>query len=610
VAIISPPKQIINKLHQKAEEGELKVLNALETLPDDYEVYFQSYLNGDRPDFIISRKGGGVLLIEVKDWNLEAYKIKSNWNWELKANGTTIKSPFKQVYKVKQNLIDLHIHGLYELIRDYPKIKMCIKTCVIMTTVTTDQFRDFLFSFEVNSPDKYKNHVNYCYPLGFDKLNQEGVLELMNQTWIGRRSYYFKDEIYDLFKRHLKSPIHLKEEGIEIPYSSTQLTLMESSPVRRKIKGVAGCGKTVVLAGRVVNSALRTGGKVLVLTYNITLINYIKDRIRDVQKTFHFSSFDITNYHQWFIGEANNYNLEIKGLDSWEEEHFFREVQDRIKKYDAIFIDEVQDYHQAWLNMLTNYFLKKDGEFVVFGDEKQNIYDNPLDEQKNISITSVPGRWNRSLKKIYRFRGTLTKIAYEFQNLFGDKYNLDEDDSPPTLELDFSDRTLQYLDIDPTANSDDIVDIINYVFQEYDVHPGDATIMMSYIRNLRVLEQSFRTKMGEKTERTFASQEAFEEICKEFPEDHPQHHSELEKLNRREKVFFYAKSGLTKFSTIHSFKGWESDTIVLILDKNRGGYLGSEELIYTGLTRAKSNLFILNTGANKYKEFFEEFSNK
>ena len=92
MAILSPPREIIEKLHQEAEPGEIKVLDALMCLPDTYQIFFQSYLNGDRPDFIIVRKGGGVLLIEVKDWKLSHYSIQPDWNWNLKKNNAKSKN--------------------------------------------------------------------------------------------------------------------------------------------------------------------------------------------------------------------------------------------------------------------------------------------------------------------------------------------------------------------------------------------------------------------------------------------------------------------------------------------------------------------------------------
>lgn len=65
-----------------------------------------------------------------------------------------------------------------------------------------------------------------------------------------------------------------------------------------------------------------------------------------------------------------------------------------------VFIDEIQDYKQEWLDLIINYFSHKDTEIVVFGDEKQNIYDRELDENKEIKTTGISGQWNRSLKNL------------------------------------------------------------------------------------------------------------------------------------------------------------------------------------------------------------------
>ena len=73
-----------------------------------------------------------------------------------------------------------------------------------------------------------------------------------------------------------------------------------------------------------------------------------------------------------------------------------------------------------------------------------------------------------------------------------------------------------------------------------------------------------------------------------------------------------------KMSTIHSFKGWESKNVILLvdidssttlmdLDNDSDPYiigLESQALIYTAITRAKENLFILNLGNFIYDKFF------
>jgi len=53
-------------------------------LNDTYEVYFQPFLNGDNPDIIIMRENSGVMIIEVKDWDLDSYELNEKRNWVLK----------------------------------------------------------------------------------------------------------------------------------------------------------------------------------------------------------------------------------------------------------------------------------------------------------------------------------------------------------------------------------------------------------------------------------------------------------------------------------------------------------------------------------------------
>jgi hypothetical protein len=63
-----------------------------------------------------------------------------------------------------------------------------------------------------------------------------------------------------------------------------------------------------------------------------------------------------------------------------------------------------------------------------------------------------------------------------------------------------------------------------------------------------------------------------------------------------------------KISTICSYKGWEAENVILVIQsvsKEDTDTDNCPELIYTALTRAKKNLFIINLGNEKYHHFFE-----
>lgn len=79
---------------------------------------------------------------------------------------------------------------------------------------------------------------------------------------------------------------------------------------------------------------------------------------------------------------------------------------------------------------------------------------------------------------------------------------------------------------------------------------------------------------------------------------------ELNDVRRSKKFNFQPKNGLLKLSTIHSFKGWESHTLFLIIS-NKVTTKTTEELIYTALSRAKNNLIIYNLGNVGLNDFFQ-----
>lgn len=76
MAIFYPSLEKISMFKVPATVGEWTLLEFLKNcLDDSFEVYFNPFLNGDRPDVLIMRKGYGVMIIEVKDWNLNNFRL-------------------------------------------------------------------------------------------------------------------------------------------------------------------------------------------------------------------------------------------------------------------------------------------------------------------------------------------------------------------------------------------------------------------------------------------------------------------------------------------------------------------------------------------------------
>ncbi|WP_339848319.1 NERD domain-containing protein [uncultured Dokdonia sp.] len=714
MATLIPSLQKILLQKVKPEEGELHLLKFLDKeLDDSFEVYFNPYMNGDRPDIVVMKKDQGVLIIEVKDYHLDKYELDERKNFVVKSTkAKTYKSPISQVLKYRDNLFDLHIESLLE--RKIVNIKNfnIVSCAVYFHNAHSNQINQLLVEPFVEQY-KYQKFLKYNIDLlGRDNLNETDLNKLLTKSYLksNQPSYLFTNDLYKSFARFLKPPLHLRTDGEEIIYSEKQNDIIyESNKKQQRIKGVVGSGKTTVLAARAVQAHKRSKGLVLILTFNITLKNFIRDKISKVREEFGWENFIILNYHLFINSELNNIGIpvvapsNIDGLtdneigDYFENNYYsnkqlFIENKENIKKYDVILIDEIQDYKRPWMEIVKEYFLQEGGEYVLFGDVKQNIYNNKT-VGKDIS-TNVLGV--NELKNCFRSDFKIKDLAINYQkDIFKDKYEIDNfNKKSQDLEFDFErklDGSLNYIYL-PTADSiSTLYTIIHENAINKNIPPNDITILGNSISLLRRFDSFYRYSSNERTNTMFETDEmiymmglnylqnnqpewlksavkllgrqndknlltvnkqlsklfviydlyqtypdnfklsldiqcrnsrtnllSFLEYTKQFnneldefkKEYSPSRQSNNCKLIRNnKKLHFNLNSGTIKISTIHSFKGWESETVFLLLE-NLNLEMTLDEILYTGITRARANLVLINYGNLSYHQKLKQLVDK
>ncbi len=445
------------------------------------------------------------------------------------------------------------------------------------------------------SYDTYEKSLDYNNKK-LDKLKRDKEYITVLQNNLNRIRFSKKDEnklftenIYNEFQRVLNPPIHILEQGIEIIYTPSQKKFIESQDVHEKIKGVAGSGKTTVLAKRAINAHKRHGGQVLILTFNITLTSLIHDKISDIRENFSWKFLYITNYHSFIKAMMNNFGIE-HNLDIYNNLDIFEEYKNDLPKYKTILIDEIQDYKSEWIKIIRKYFLEDNSEMVLFGDEKQDIYAR---ENYNSSSTIVQGfgKWKKIAQSIRYLKngGRISNLAKKFQEaFFSGKYELDNtlESFAPSLNLGIY-EIVKY-DILNELTYIKIVDFIISRIKENKIHSNDITVLCSNINVLREVDFLFRKEFNEKTMTTFETKEMYEKNIKE-----------IENIRKQKKIAFNLNNGNVKLSTIHSFKGFESENIFLIIHPE-----DNDEMVYAGITRSKFNLMIFIPEYSKYEDFF------
>ncbi len=625
MAKVFPTFENIERLKVQPTKGEMFLLKYLEkNFSDDVEVYFQPFLQGDRPDIILLQKNVGLTIIEVKDWNLDKYKIDENNHWYLISNNQILRSPYQQVYKYKDNMFNLHISGLLEKKIQHKSFYGRIKPFVYFHYASKEDLNTLynkaenkLKAIETENTElfkKSKNFDHYEKKRLYIKQKKKQLIRDLNYCAIGNDSlekislpqsddsHLFDEKIYKEFQRHLNPPLHTLDEGKDIVYTKEQKKYYLSSPIHEKIRGVAGSGKTTLLAKRAVNAHKRHGQMVLILTFNLTLKSYIHDKISDVRENFGWRNFFIINYHEFFKLMANDIDKDINynnGFNDYDDLSFFEQFASITQRFKTIIIDETQDYKPEWIKITRKYFLDKhDGEMILFGDEKQNIYERSLDEKKKFTTPHGFGSW-KELKKPIRQHGDggrILTLSKKFQSaFFRGRYDIDE------LEANRQASSLG-LDIYKIANSKNTYnDIALSIYQEIknnNIHNNDVVILSSKIDILQNIEQIIRKEYGQKTITTFETIE-----MNRHEKDKPI--NEIDNIRRNKKIAFNLNSGAIKLSTIHSFKGFEADTVFLILNENDAQSNG-DEIIYTAITRSKHNLMVFSHPSNKYNEFFTQ----
>lgn len=752
MATFYPSLETIAKLKVPPTEGEQALLDFLgRVLDDSYEVYFNPYLNGDRPDVLIMREGNGVLVIEVKDWNLNNFTLNEKKKWVYMPNGSVVKSPIDQVLKYKNNLFDLHVDKLLEKkIKDIRHFN--IVACAIYFHCASQQTVENMLVNPYKGDKKYQNFLKYNIDLvGRDGLEEGHFNVLLEKRYLSKNkhSFLFTGELYENFKRILSPSVHMKAQGDPYIYSDKQKEIIYGKwengelkvQLEQRIKGVFGSGKTTVLAARAVQAYKRALNwtnypKVLILTFNITLKNFIHDKLMRVDETFPVENFIIINYHSFINAEINNLGIDFKVpseeeiltelkkkygqafVDSLTEaelknrinnyisdylEHnyysnvsLFDDHKNEIVKYDAVLIDEIQDYHRPWMDIIKQYFRESQGDYVLFGDVKQNIY-GQITEKKDV-VTNVRGV--NELKFCFRSDFKIRDVAHSFQeNIFGNKYEIDdfsENNAIGPLGLTIEKRgRVKYLNLSKKNTIATLYQIIrdDILNKENCTAPNDITILGYTTNLLRRFDCYYRYASREKTNTMLETIETmymthlnfsgknmdradewlkylWAQLSKKlFPNRSILYDNDLIKLRQsiaklltiydlyssypetfldrlkeecvrcgisaemflsylklndgelasfklsvydynykdireNKKLHFWMNSGTIKISTINSFKGWESEVVYLVLEEKYKTItdfnMSFDELLYTGLTRCKRNLIILNFGNQEY----------
>lgn len=562
-----------------------------QTLPPEWEMYIKPHLNGLRPDVVLLNPHAGIAVFDI---------IKSD---------QIIDNPLEKIQFYKEEILKLYCPGLKA--NSGNKGAAAITAGLIFTRVPQEQLDSYpLFS------DRYPKY----YPIAGSDSLEAGDLNKLFPEWSqwGKHSpssLMSQDIAFDL-QKWLKNPDLSQTQWNPLKLNTRQRRIAETrtETFYRRVKGAAGSGKTQALAAR--SAVVASEGKrVLVCLFNITLRYYPRDLAWQHATSLPQAStleIDFLHFHDWckricfMSGRGDQYKSlaqilasgdpsakeevwndsmpalikqiymdfhdvkQVKSVAELENLYRDRSVRDYPPYYDAILVDEGQDFTRHWWETLEKALIPV-GEMLFVADTTQNVYGRDFTWLKEEMRTGgFRGQWFE-LGPSYRLPSRLITVLQRFADEF-----LDEDvDIPRPAQEELNlDLRLRWVQVSPKMSINDCSEEIgNVCFREVQQLRKDSKISdsdITFLAHTHTIGRIFVKKCGNANPQI------------------PVHHifGTDEEDSRNKKLDFRPRDSRVKATTLHSFKGLESRHLVIHINS----FIGDDPaLFYIALTRLKKH---------------------
>lgn len=486
-------------------------------------------------DFVILHPDGGVLVLEVKGGGVSMDGRTGTWS-TIDRNQTkhAIKNPFEQAKNGKYRLL--------EKIRSLPRwsgVPLRGGHGVVLPDISLGKI-----SLGPNAP---RDVV----------LDRDGVASI--GRWVRDLYAYWRketpryrslsasevDTIRDALAPTVTVTVRLAaqiadDERAILALSDKQLAVLNLLKRNRRmcVSGGAGTGKTVLAfekARRLASEGFRT----LLTCFSRPLADKLRADARGLE------GLDVQTFHQlcWAMGKKAGMQVGEPSAPKLNDSAFcdalFAALERVADRYDAVIVDEGQDFDASWLTALEFVLADgTDGVFYVFRDDNQRIYRRVDDVLRGFVSADLTENW-RNTRTIHEF----TQAYYT---------------GPETTSLGPAGRPLERLVAEPKDQVAAVEKLLSRLIAADGVDAGEIAVLSGV-----ALEKSPLARKG---------------------------------TIGRHKVGTDAHGKDVVLQTIHRFKGLERP-VVIVTDLDQVGERDLEKLLYVGASRARTHLVLVASKA-------------
>lgn len=564
------------------DEGAIRLAHLLrELLPAPWEIYEQPFFNGDYPAVAALHPSTGLTIFDVHHWDLRYYRREQMGRYQRYTQRTEQKmravlNPVRRAEHYIENLLNLYAPLIGESVMRDRRTLATFRIGVYFPLANTNAARLF-------SPLAPGRGVVF----GHDALDA-GDLSLILPMSIRSNNAILPEEWLTALRFWLAPPVHNAAPGPQPELTDEQRHYASPAAGQHQhLAGVAGSGKTLVIAQRAANLAA-AGKRVLVITFNVTLWQSIRQLINKTAITFPWTNLEFHHFYGFCKNFLIENNIEWPLVGNRRPRQFSDEMTPELiidlvqaghnikdRRYDAILIDEGQDFPRTYYEMLCR-FLTDNNELLLVTDRRQNVYlrdDSWLEKGSNGKFRGREYELNRS----YRLPPAIAQEANRFAEQFLPTVN-----TVPIVADAAQSQPLPSLVWHNVASAEEAFSTaylaVQQLINEGGVKPSEIVILAPNHRDgwamMRYLAQ-----------RNLA-------VNHVLAEDDSQTGRKRERYRKRT---FAEGDARLKLSTIHSFKGWELGSVILLTPEDEQFWdTQSAYLFYIAMTRTQQNLIVLN----------------
>lgn len=395
-----------------------------DVLPRDWRIYVRPHLDADRPLLAALHRTAGGMFWDVVDWDLSTFQVEDGL-WM--SAGRRFASPDRFMNEVRSRVYGVYVPEMGEALNGDNHVFSVISAALYFPRASTAQ------AAQLAAGDPAARWIETLGSDALDPRTPRRVAPVLGRHDRLRNGWF---EGLDAALTHAR---RMPDALSVTRLTPDQQRRAASRPGYTAVEGVAGSGKTLILAHRAA-AAAADGRRALLLTYNRTLTNFIRALLQHTPYAFRSDRLTVLHFHELCrrihdhhdeplpsirrrgrsrvvpngppLEDLDPQALEVDWPESARKLLTARGVPAALR-FDLVLIDEGQDFGPEWLGLIGQLGAS---EVVMAHDLGQRLYDREdgLSSKGIANLFGISKTRGAPMRKVIRLPAATVRLASDY----------------------------------------------------------------------------------------------------------------------------------------------------------------------------------------------------